>query len=328
VGLRDKSRDWKTCHGSSTHYTEMLSRGEARIRTRVSGTRCSISRAFCNSDLAPRRPFGSVLPSAILGSGWGAAYPSAPPNVAVSALCLPIAPPLVNRVSTDPSFLLTSHDYRRAPLNIFYVSTPPLTRGGALCLHCTVCPGFPAAARCPHEFSGGATQLLLHPTSPTFLPSPPVACLLLLPHPNRLRLIGRAPAAPMRTSAAPMCTSAAPPMRASPAPPMRAFRRANVHIGRTANARVARTANARVGRANARVARTANARVGRTNVHIGRTANARVARTNQCASAAPECAHLPHTPHGRAVSILYHSVVFVWLPIAAPVPFALRLARR
>jgi hypothetical protein len=32
VGLRDKSRDWKTCHGSSTHYMEMLSRGEARIR--------------------------------------------------------------------------------------------------------------------------------------------------------------------------------------------------------------------------------------------------------------------------------------------------------
>jgi hypothetical protein len=44
VGLRDKSRDWKTCHGSSTHYMEMLSRGEARIRTRVSGLkgRCLI----------------------------------------------------------------------------------------------------------------------------------------------------------------------------------------------------------------------------------------------------------------------------------------------
>jgi hypothetical protein len=31
VGLRDKSRDWKTCHGSSTHYMEMLSRGEAAV---------------------------------------------------------------------------------------------------------------------------------------------------------------------------------------------------------------------------------------------------------------------------------------------------------
>jgi hypothetical protein len=35
VGLLDKSKDWKTCHGSPTHYMEMLSGGEARTRTRA-----------------------------------------------------------------------------------------------------------------------------------------------------------------------------------------------------------------------------------------------------------------------------------------------------
>jgi hypothetical protein len=36
VGLRDKSRDWKTCHGSSTHYMEMLSRSQGPHRENVS----------------------------------------------------------------------------------------------------------------------------------------------------------------------------------------------------------------------------------------------------------------------------------------------------
>jgi hypothetical protein len=31
VGLRDKSKDWKTCHGSPTHYMEMVSGGEASV---------------------------------------------------------------------------------------------------------------------------------------------------------------------------------------------------------------------------------------------------------------------------------------------------------